>query len=258
MSAEISYFLKVNLALMLFYAFYRLFFREDTFFRLRRLLLLVCFGFALVYPLLNIREWMKEQEPVAGLIQMYSIFLSGVKHTAGTAQAAEAGGWQTLFRQLAFACYRTGLILLSLRFAVQAGNILRLALGSRRMRIQGTEVYVPDKPLAPFSFFRLIFLHPESHSGKETEEILIHERAHASGWHSFDVLVSEWICIVCWVNPFAWLLKREVRHNLEYLADSSVLDSGSDGRSYQYHLLGLACHHHQAAANLSNNFNVSH
>lgn len=59
------------------------------------------------------------------------------------------------------------------------------------------------------------------------------------------------------MNPFAWLLKREVRHNLEYLADDTVLESGYDSRSYQYHLLGLA-HTDKSVASLSNNFNMLH
>lgn len=49
-------------------------------------------------------------------------------------------------------------------------------------------------------------------------------------------------------------MKREVRGNLEYMADHRVLETGHDSKSYQYHLLGLA--HHKAAANLSNSFNV--
>jgi TonB family protein len=79
-----------------------------------------------------------------------------------------------------------------------------------------------------------------------------------SQWHSIDVILSEIICILCWTNPFVWLLKREVRHNLEYLADNTVLKSGYDSKSYQYHLLGLAHQTNQAAANLYNNFNVLH
>ena len=62
------------------------------------------------------------------------------------------------------------------------------------------------------------------------------------------------MCIFCWFNPFIWLMKREVRGNLEYMADRRVLETGHDSKSYQYHLLGLA--HHKAAANLSNSFNV--
>lgn len=102
----------------------------------------------------------------------------------------------------------------------------------------------------------MVFLHPESHSDKETDEILTHECTHVSQWHSIDVILSEMMCMACWFNPFVWLLKREVRHNLEYLADNTVIQSGYDSKSYQYHLLGLA--HHQSVTTLYNSFNVLH
>ena len=105
-----------------------------------------------------------------------------------------------------------------------------------------------------FSFFHWIFIHPESHTESEISEIITHEETHARQYHSADVLVSEIMCTFCWFNPFVWLMKREVRGNLEYMADHRVLETGHDSKSYQYHLLGLA--HHKAAANLSNSFNV--
>ncbi|MSH99580.1 TonB family protein, partial [Escherichia coli] len=54
--------------------------------------------------------------------------------------------------------------------------------------------------------------------------------------------------------PFIWLMKREIRNNLEYMADQRVLQTGYDYKVYQYHLLGLA--HNKAAATLYNSFNV--
>ena len=42
------------------------------------------------------------------------------------------------------------------------------------------------------------------------------------------------------MNPFAWLMKTEIRLNLEYLADHKVMESGTNKKAYQYHLLGLA------------------
>ena len=44
MTPEFAYFLKVNVAFILLYAFYRLFFYKDTFFKLRRTILLAFFG----------------------------------------------------------------------------------------------------------------------------------------------------------------------------------------------------------------------
>ena len=102
--------------------------------------------------------------------------------------------------------------------------------------------------------YRTLFLLPESHTESEISEIITHEETHARQYHSADVLVSEIMCTFCWFNPFVWLMKREVRGNLEYMADHRVLETGHDSKSYQYHLLGLA--HHKAAANLSNSFNV--
>ncbi len=55
-------------------------------------------------------------------------------------------------------------------------------------------------------------------------------------------------------STFAWLMKREIRTNLEYLADNRVLETGHDSKAYQYHLLGLS--HHKAAATIYNSFNV--
>ena len=144
-----------------------------------------------------------------------------------------------------------------LRFLVQLSSILLLARRSEVALIRNVRVHLLSKPAGPFSFFRLVFLHPDSHSEKEIDEILTHESTHVNQWHSIDVIICELVCIICWVNPFVWLLKREVRHNLEYLADDTVLESGYDSRSYQYHLLGLA-HTNRSATSLSNNFNMLH
>lgn len=257
MSPELTYFLKVNVALILFYAFYRLFFYKDTFFKLRRSILLVFFGLALVYPVFNLQEWIKEQPPMVEIILLYAEVMPNI--VVEPVQQASSLSLEGLIRLIVFSIYFIVVGLLFIRFFIQLGNILCLALKSKRAVICNTKVYVLDKPSGPFSFFRMIFIYPHSHSEKETEEILIHECSHLSQWHSIDVIVSEIICIFCWMNPFSWLLKREVRHNLEYLADQTVLKSGFDSKSYQYHLLGLSHHsHNQAAANLYNSFNVLH
>lgn len=49
MTPELAYFLKINVAIALFYAFYRLFFHKDTFFHWRRIALL-CFCHFLALP----------------------------------------------------------------------------------------------------------------------------------------------------------------------------------------------------------------
>ena len=253
MTPEFAYLLKVNVAFVLFYAFYRLFFYKDTFFKLRRAILLAFFGLALFYPLLNIQDWVRQQEPIADVIYMYSAMLPEATAKADAAASVDWYGW--LLGSLGF-IYWGIVAFLCGRFLVQLSSILWLAHTSERVVIHETPVYALRKAAGPFSFFRMVFLHPESHSEKETDEILTHECTHVSQWHSIDVILSEMMCMACWFNPFVWLLKREVRHNLEYLADNTVIQSGYDSKSYQYHLLGLA--HHQSVTTLYNSFNVLH
>lgn len=253
MTPEFAYLLKVNVAFVLFYAFYRLFFYKDTFFKLRRAILLAFFGLALFYPLLNIQDWVRQQEPIADVIYMYSAMLPEATAKADAAASVDWYGW--LLGSFGF-IYWGIVAFLCGRFLVQLSSILWLAHTSERVVIHETPVYALRKAAGPFSFFRMVFLHPESHSDKETDEILTHECTHVSQWHSIDVILSEMMCMACWFNPFVWLLKREVRHNLEYLADNTVIQSGYDSKSYQYHLLGLA--HHQSVTTLYNSFNVLH
>lgn len=249
MTPEFAYFLKVNVALALFYAFYRLFFYKDTFFHLRRYMLLSFFGLSLLYPLLNIQEWVREQAPIAEVIHVYSAFML---------PEASVTAHQTTFdwSSLLVAGYLSGVGVLFVRFLLQLVRLLWMAYTSERSFLKNTPVRLLRKSTGPFSFFQLIFLHPDSHSDKEISEILTHECTHVSQWHSVDVLICEFMNMICWCNPFIWLLNREVRYNLEYMADNTVIQLGYDSKTYQYHLLGLA--HHQAAAALYNNFSVLH
>ena len=251
MTPELVYFFKVNIAIALFYAFYRLFFYKDTFFSWRRTALLCFFAVSLLYPLLNIQQWVKEQEPIAAMADLYANAILP-EFTVGT--DPPSGHWQEWLKLLSTSLYLSGVLLLTIRFFIQLGSIIRLRIHSPKAEMQGVRVHLLKKEASPFSFFQWIFIHPESHTDSEISEIITHEQTHVRQYHSIDVLISEVMCIACWFNPFVWLMKREVRGNLEYLADHRVLEAGHDSKSYQYHLLGLT--HHKAAAKLSNNFNV--
>ena len=247
----LAYFLKINVAIALFYAFYRLFFYKDTFFTWRRVALLCFFAVSAVYPLLNIQTWITEQEPMVAMADLYAdIVLPEFTLTP----EKTTFDWKSILLQTAGFVYWGGVALLAGRFLVQLAGIIRLAFRSRKTKIGNTNVHLLKQADGPFSFFHWIFIHPASHTEEELSEILTHEQAHANQWHSIDVLISETACVLCWFNPFAWLMKREIRTNLEYLADNRVLETGHDSKSYQYHLLGLS--HYKAAATIYNSFNV--
>lgn len=244
------YFLKINVAIALFYAFYRLFFYKDTFFTWRRTALLCFFAVSAIVPLFNIQTWIEQQEPMAAMADLYATVV--LPELTLTPQPET--DWKQLLADGIGIVYWLVVALLTARFLVQLTGIIRLGRRCPTQKIDDTTVHLLPRPEGPFSFFRWIFVYPDAHTGEELHEILTHERTHARQWHSIDVMIGELACIVCWFNPFAWLMKREIRTNLEYMADEKVLETGHDSRTYQYHLLGLS--HHKAAATIYNSFNV--
>lgn len=239
--------LKVNLLLVLLYGFYRLLFVRDTFFGLRRLTLLAMLAAAFVLPLVDIGWWVEEHRSAVNLVEAYQeVMLPTVVVTGDV----ERFPWMRLFTSV----YIIGVVVLSVRVLVQLLAIFRLLVRAERREVMGREVCVLSDDTSPFSFFGWIFVNPDKHSAEQLEEIMIHEQTHARQWHSVDIVLMELCAIVCWWNPFVWLMRREVRLNLEYLADDRVVSAGSERKTYQYHLLGLA--YGKNVATISNNFNV--
>ena len=244
------YLLKINIAIALFYAFYRLFFYKDTFFTWRRTALLCFFGVSALVPLLDIQTWISAQEPMAAVADLYSVMLTELT----VKPQPQAMDWHQVMKEGIELIYWVVAALLLTRLFVQLASILRLARQCPTQEVDGILIHRLSCEEGPFSFFRWIFVCPDAHSEAELHEILTHERTHARQWHSVDVLAGELPGIACWFNPFVWLMRREIRTNLEYLADERVLATGHDAKVYQYHLLGLS--HHKAAATIYNSFNV--
>ena len=242
------YLLKLNLALIVLFGFYKLMFSGDTFFALRRATLIGMYLVAMLVPGLNCSYWINKSVGMVSMANEYAaIVLPAVTVTPGGGGAI---GWETT----AMTTYTMVACLLLLRFFWQLVSIVRLRNKCRTTDINGTKVYLLESDEGPFSFFNWIFINPTKHNRQETDEIMTHELAHCRQLHSVDILFTELFAIVFWANPFVWLLKREVRLNLEYLADNNVLAGGTDSKKYQYHLLGLA--YRKNVATISNNFNV--
>ena len=254
MALEWIYLLKVNAGIALFYAFYKLFFQRDTFFQWRRFALLSFLGISFLYPLLDIQEWVMEQPAIYELADYYTVLMNTEEVTATapvTYEAPQRPDLLTLFTYL----YYTGVLVMSLRFIIQLVSICRIRWKGQVVYLNGQRIISLPSEFNPFSFFGWIFLYLPKLEEESKNEILMHEQTHARQWHSVDVIVSELANIVCWFNPFSWLLKGEIRLNLEYLADNQVAKTMEDSKQYQYHLLGLA--HTNSKTGLYNNFNVS-
>lgn len=247
------YLLQVNVGLILFYALYKLVCTRDTFFRSRRFILIVSLVLPFILPFIDVREWLESRDRMIMLTHFdYSAVLPEI--VVGS-EAVETGNRVFVLSEWIGYLYLAGVVALLVRLAVQAFSLYRLIVRMPEKEINGVCVKCLNDPSGPFSFFGWIFMNPAAVKEDEISEILTHEMAHVKQHHSVDVLLAEMVSICCWMNPFAWLLKREVRLNLEFLADRKVMEAGFATKSYQYHLLGLAYNHKYG---LSNNFNFSH
>ena len=242
------YLLKLNIALILLFSFYKLMFTGDTFFSWRRATLIGMYFVAMMLPVMDFSAWLSNSEGMTSIANEYATVV------LPTVSTSSKDGGVLLWELVVLIVYSVVACVLLLRFLWQLFSIILLKNNSQTAYIHDTEVYVLTDDEGPFSFFNWIFINPERHKSDEIEEIMMHELTHCQQLHSIDIIFAELFCVVFWFNPFVWLLKREVRLNLEYLADNSVLANGKDNKEYQYHLLGLT--YKKNVATITNNFNV--
>ena len=244
----ISYTVKASLAMILLYGLYVLCFRNDTFNKTKRFYLLFIVLFSLVYP------FCKLNIATAGNIAIYEAILPQIEVTDNLPVANDqtfALGMNNLLLLFFF----SGIVVLFVRLFIQLLGIIKLRLINYSQTSLNYRIISLDKTITPFSFFNWIFIPTNGFKQEDVDVMMAHEEEHADQFHSFDILLSELFCILFWWNPIAWLLKREIKINLEYLADKGVLEKGIEAKKYQYLLLQVI--KPSATIQIVNNFNVS-
>lgn len=244
----ISYVVKASLAMILLYGLYVLCFRNDTFNKTKRFYLLFIVLFSLVYP------FCKLNIATVGNIAIYEAILPQIEVTDNLPVANDqtfALGMNNLLLLFFF----SGIVVLFVRLFIQLLGIIKLRLINYSQTSLNYRIISLDKTITPFSFFNWIFIPTNGFKQEDVDVMMAHEEEHADQFHSFDILLSELFCILFWWNPIAWLLKREIKINLEYLADKGVLEKGIEAKKYQYLLLQVI--KPSATIQIVNNFNVS-
>ena len=242
MNSLFTYLLELNIALIILFAAYKLFFEKDRNFIVRRVYLLGVVILPLLLPLLP--EGV--QMPI-GNIAPLSIQLEGVSINGNAGAGATAG---TLpLGKAAIMVYLVVLGLGILKIFNQLARITLAAISSRRMTIEGTSL-LANRTFHASSFFGYIFIDPDSIHDDTFNHILDHENIHKREWHSVDRILTELFVMINWFNPVAWLFRRAVIQNLEYLADSAVLQKGTDPTKYQLSILNQ----YIGSASISNQF----
>lgn len=105
-----------------------------------------------------------------------------------------------------------------------------------------------------FSFFNYVFINPSTDEN-EVKEIVNHELVHINQKHWLDLILTEVLRILQWMNPFAWIYTGFIRVNHEYMADEGALQSTSDPACYRAALINQLFR--SPVISLSNSFNYS-
>ncbi|WP_176464468.1 M56 family metallopeptidase [Flectobacillus sp. BAB-3569] len=122
--------------------------------------------------------------------------------------------------------YIYGLILgvLLTRFLRGLYLITRKAVMNEKLVHQNAHLVLIEEKIAPFSFWKYIFLNKSIYQTKGIEsDILLHELTHVKQKHTWDILFVELFLIVFWWNPILYLYKKAIQLNHEFLADKEVL-----------------------------------
>jgi len=237
-----TYLVELNISLMILFVAYKLFFEKDRNFVIRRIYLLGVAIMPLILPLMpsSLRLPVSDLAPVSITLEGITIFGTGSEQVATGAPS---------FINILFLIYLAIFTLGFIKLLFQLVKILRASFTSKRFEAGGTTL-LASKTLHASSFFGFIFIDPARTAEESFPLILDHEGIHKREWHSVDRILVELFVMINWFNPVAWMFRKSVIQNLEFLADSAVLRKGTDPMKYQLSILNQ----YIGSASLSNQF----
>ena len=242
------YILKSAAWLAGFTLLYLLFLRKERFFMLKRIYLLSGVVLSLLLPLVTLHYRIELPAPLVQETQgMTTILPSSTEVLAEIVEETDPLKWFMIF-------YAAGILFLLARMLRYLFSVYRTVRNGQVNREGDALLVRTEKYTSAFSFFNYVFINP-SLSGLEVREILNHEMVHLRQKHWFDLLLVEFMSLLQWMNPFAWICSALVRQNHEHLADEEALQRTSDPAGYRAALLNQVFS--ARLITLSNSFNFS-
>ncbi|MCX6317403.1 MAG: hypothetical protein NTW29_08950 [Bacteroidetes bacterium] len=229
----IAYLLKLSVSLGVVFLFYYFILRKLTFYNHNRWYLLGYTLLSFFIPLINISPVLEKNNwDSNGIVAWIPVLRGNEAVISETVSRHTISPWDGVVAILAI-----GMLIMLIRLLRQLLSFRRMMKKAVPLAADGMNVYQVSAPIIPFSFGNSIFINSTRHTEEELKEIIRHEFVHVKQRHSLDIIWGELICLINWFNPFAWLLKNAIRQNLEYIADSKVLEKGTNKKQYQYLLL---------------------
>lgn len=237
------YIIKSSLSLGILYIFYLLVLRKETSYKWNRIYLLFAAIFSSVVPLLNINI------PSGQSAGEFTVFFTPVLISPEKKLSYENPDLSTVISIV----YLTIVIVLSFIFLFKMFQILRLVRNNKNIYLNGCRAVLLEGRHSPFSFFNIIFIPKDKVYEKSIDKIISHEKVHIDERHSLDMIILEIITIIQWINPAAWLCRKELIAQHEFIADSRVINNGIEISGYKDILFSYSVL--LSGSSVTNNFN---
>jgi TonB family protein len=254
MNELLTYVFESGICLAVLFALYWLVLRKETYFRFNRIYLLGMVVVSCLLPLGQLNLYSAETSAPGLIPQVANAIhlpeLSGAIET--TDARATAWNWPGLI----LAVYLTGACLLLLRTLLGIIKVQLLKRSGNLVRHQGYSVAYLQGEIAPFSFFKTVYLNNTGLAEAEERHILNHEITHIRQLHTLDILFLELFLALFWFNPFMWFTRKALKSTHEYLADEGALNQASSPAPYQSLLLNQISGFRPLAVSHSFNSNI--
>ncbi len=229
-------------------AYYFLALRNRKLHTYNRFYLLATVAASLVIPFLHF-DWYSIKEVTSKpAIKLLEVMNTGVDEQTTLQQMESA----ITIATIASVLYGVISMLLLALTTSKIAWIYRIKKTHRVDKQHGYNVIHTNVSKAPFSFMNDLFwkedIDPESETGKR---ILQHELTHINQRHTLDKLFMQLALVSCWINPFYWLIQKELALVHEFLADEKAI---KDNDTASFAMMLLESHYKSALPVIVNPF----
>ncbi|MGN6604143.1 MAG: N-acetylmuramoyl-L-alanine amidase [Ginsengibacter sp.] len=215
------YFLKVIICSGILTAYYFLALRNKAFHRWNRFFLLATVVVSLIVPLMkiNIFQPAEDKGTVVQLLQTISYGDEAV------VEYSRNNSFQLSTQTITEGIYLLVVLVFLFVFFHSLYRINRLKRKNFQTYFDDISFINTNAKGTPFSFFKNIFWNDAIELQSKTgQHIFQHELAHVKERHSYDKVFMNIVLIFFWVNPFYWLLCKELYVIHEFIADKEALE----------------------------------
>src|SRR6185369_13580763 len=212
MKSLIYYLLQVIITSGLLYGYYYFVLRNKKFHHYNRFYLLAAAFISMLIPFLQIPVYFSEDSaPPAVLQSLNLIHFNSYTDTTTVFISPPKSSWLT-WQNLSWCFYIIISALLLVKIIFSLNKIRSIIRNHVIEKLDHINFVNTNEPGTPFSFFRWMFWNRNIElSSEKGEQVFRHELFHIRQKHSWDIVFTELVTIVFWINPFFHLIKKELK-----------------------------------------------